>query len=391
MSRIPVFTALWITSVVAAVGVATFLVAGLVLAKLVDPNPFPLTGLQSPRGLTVLEDGQLLVAEVLGGRLLRLDPKGKVSVVQERLPATFGGPGEQYPTGVSAAALVDGTYYYVVGEFRGSRYSTLYRLDPAGPPEALAGGVGRDGFPASRLTNPYDLVAAPQGGFLVSDSGINGVLHISGTGVISEYALFPRRELNTGPEDYTFDVVPTGLTLGPDGALYLASFTGYPYLPGAAYIYRLEDRNRDGDAMDSGEVTVYAEGFSAATDLAFAGDGSLLVTEFSADMLGLITDYDIDQAAEIPGRLVRWREGNIEVVAEGLVSPTSVAVLPGRIFVSEEFAGRVTEIGARPSDENWPKAASVAAGLLAAALLLAALIWWQRNHRRVAAGLDSSS
>ena len=42
-----------------------------------------------------------------------------------------------------------------------------------------------------------------------------------------------------------------------------------------------------------------------------------------------------------PGRLVRWRDGAITVVASGLVSPTAVALMDGRIYVSEEFAGRV--------------------------------------------------
>jgi glucose/arabinose dehydrogenase len=278
-----------------------------------------------------------------------MDRAGNLRVIQEFLPATFGGPGEEYPTGVSAAIRVDGAYYYVVGEFRGSRYSTLYRLVPGGEPQALAGGIDSDGFPATRLTNPYDLVAAPQGGFLVSDSGINAVLHIAESGAVSEYAVFPRRE-SAGPEgDQAFDVVPTGLTQGPNGAFYLASFTGFPYPSGEAYVYRLDDLNQDGDALDPGEVEVYAKGFTTATDLAFASDGTLLVTEFSADMRRLITDYDIDQAAEVPGRLVRWRgresAGEIEVVAEGLVSPTSVAVLGDRIFVSEEFAGRVTKVG----------------------------------------------
>ena len=339
-----------------------------------------LEDLKSPRGLTPLGNGSVLVSEVLGGRLLELALNGDMNVVQEGLPATLGGPGGNYPTGVSAAIFVESAYYYVVGEFRGSRYSALYQLAPGAAPELLAGGTNRDGFPATRLTNPYDLAPAPEGGFLVSDAGANAVLHVSPDGAVSDYATFPRRELSTQEGDLTFDVVPTGLAIGPDGALYLASFTGFPYPQKAADVYRLEDLNGNGDAMDSGEVTVYAQGFSTATDLAFDEDGSLLVTEFSADLAGLIKGPGIEQAEQIPGRLVRWNEGTLEVVADGLVSPTGVAVLGGRILVSEEFAGRVREVLTPAPGVNLDWTLSLLVGVIAAAIGFLGATWWRRRR-----------
>jgi hypothetical protein len=179
------------------------------------------------------------------------------------------------------------------------------------------------------------------------------------------------------------DVVPTGLAYGPDGALYMASLTGWPYPPGVANVYRLEDANGDGDAMDPDEVSVYAEGFTAATDLAFEASGALLVTEFSTDMAGLVVDLTAERAVELPGRLVRYRTGGpLEVVAAGLVSPTAVAVSGDRIFVSEEFAGRVREVGVAPAGRamgDW--VASLLAGLVAAACVAVAL-WWVRGRPR---------
>ena len=38
-------------------------------------NPVVVTGLNTPRGLTQMDDGSLLIAEVRGGRLLRLSPQ----------------------------------------------------------------------------------------------------------------------------------------------------------------------------------------------------------------------------------------------------------------------------------------------------------------------------
>lgn len=78
-------------------------------------------------------------------------------------------------------------------------------------------------------------------------------------------------------------------------------------------------------------------------------------------------------AAEIPGRLLRLKNGVANVVAEGLVSPTSVVTIEGRILVSEEFAGNVVEID--PVSENpaseWvtPVAVGLATSALAAFLL----------------------
>jgi hypothetical protein len=327
------------------VGVLFALIAAIAIGRLAGESSPLADGLEAPRSLTPLPGGGLLVAETGGGRLLEMSSDCEVTVIKDGLPHTLGGPGGSHPTGVSAAIQVGEAYYYVVGEFRGSRYSTFNMLGPEGTVEVVAGGVDSNGFPATLITNPYDLVqSTTPGEFLISDSGRNAVLRVAEDGKISEYALFPRREVPES-DGRVMDVVPTGLAYGPDGALYAASLTGYPYPQGAAYVYRMEDHNGDGDALDDGETTVYAEGFSAATDLAFDEDGSLLVTEFSTNMRTLVIELGTSSAAAIPGRLVRWQDGAIEVVAYGLVSPTSVAVAGGRIFVSEEFAGRITEIG----------------------------------------------
>jgi len=276
-----------------------------------------------------------------------LSPHGDLNIIQDGLPATLGGPGGQYPTGVSAAVVVEDVFYFVVGEHRGRPFSTLYSLVLGEDPQFFAGGVQLGGMPATHLTNPYDLVQAPEGGFFVSDSGYNAVLHVTASGNVLDYALFPERTNPLYPEHNihpTIDVVPTGITYGPDGALYVASFTGFPNPPGAAAVYRVEDLNFDGDAADEGEVTVFAEGLSVATDLVFEEKGTLLVTEFSENIASFGGVYDLEHSSAAPGRLVRLVDGEIETVADGLISPTALTVIGSRIFVSEEFAGRVTEI-----------------------------------------------
>lgn len=351
------------------VGIVVVLVTAAVLGAFT--SPIVITGLTAPRGLTPTDDGGLLIAETGAGRLLEMSPDGDISVIEDGLPFTLiSGPGNKYPAGPSAVVERDGRYFYVVGGFTEQGFSELYRLDPGNAPVPLTGQEIRNRFGSNAVTNPYDLVPVSDGGFLVSDSGINSVLRISEEGEISEYVDFPRREnpnSTDGPAE--IDVVPTGIARGPDGAVYVASLTGFPYPKGAAHIYRIEDGAGEGDRTAGSEFSVFATGFTAATDLAFDEDGSLLVTEFSTDMRALAED-DIREAQRIPGRLVSWRDGEITVVAEGLVSPSSVAVTDGRVFVSEEFAGRVSEIPTEDAGSDiWAWVWAVAAGGSAALLI----------------------
>ena len=96
--------------------------------------------------------------------------------------------------------------------------------------------------------------------------------------------------------------MPTGIALGPDGAAYVATLTGFPCPTGGARVLRLQDDNGDGDALDLGETTVYADGFTAATDVAFEADGAMLVTEYSGDMRSL-AEVGFKESHLFPGRL----------------------------------------------------------------------------------------
>lgn len=301
------------------------------------------TGLTAPRGLHPLPDGALLVAEG-DGRILRLGPDGEMQTVADQLPTATGTLyGGSYTIGPSGVAYAGGAYYFVVGEFRDKGFREAYRYEPGGRPERLTGQDPTGLGPPNFLTNPYDLAVEPDGTLLVSDSGINAVLRVSTGGEVSIYADI---EPLTGVASTDLDAVPTGLTQGPDGALYVGILSGHPYPQGAARVYRLEDRNRDDDAMDASETTVYAEGFTAVTDVAFDAGGSLLVTEMSNN-LATLDDIGYARSDEYPGRLVRWRGAGqgLEVVADDLFSPTALAVnSEGDVFVSEEFAGRIVRI-----------------------------------------------
>ena len=299
-------------------------------------------GLASPRGLTALDDGRLLVAELGAGRLLLVDADGEVEVLADLLPRLADGP-EGAPAGVSAAVMDGDTTYYIVGEARAKGFREVYALRPGGAPEGVTGQDVMGTGPAEPLLNPFDLLQLPSGDLVISDAGANVVWRVTLDGDISLYAdtgLIPYVNSNGRGE---VEPVPTGMTTGPDGAVYLTTLTGAPFPAGGAKVYRILDRNADGDALDPGETEVYAVGFTTATDVAFLPDGSLLVTEYTTEMAELASK-GYARSSEHPGRLVRWERGRRSVVMDGLVAPTSVTVIDGVAYVSEEYAGRVRAI-----------------------------------------------
>jgi sugar lactone lactonase YvrE len=64
--------------------------------------------------------------------------------------------------------------------------------------------------------------------------------------------------------------VPTSVTVGPDGALYVGELTGGPFPVGGASIWRV---------VPGEDPTQYATGFTNIMGLGFAPDGTLYVAE----------------------------------------------------------------------------------------------------------------
>jgi sugar lactone lactonase YvrE len=110
--------------------------------------------------------------------------------------------------------------------------------------------------------------------------------------------------------------VPTEVVRGPDGALYVSTLTGAPFLPGLARIYRV---------TPGGAPTVYRDGFTAITDFDFGPDGSLYVLQFASELF-------LGGA----GSVVRVSpDGTRTTIASGLVAPTGLTVGPdGSVYVT---------------------------------------------------------
>ena len=320
-----------------------------------------MSGLDSPRGLAWGPEGGLYVAEagstsVMGpcaavyrgnncysgtGAITRLW-RGRQERVASGLPSTYNasvldivGPNHLSFVGRGNLAMTVGwggppAARAQLGEL-GTLFGALYSVTPSGQWRVVADVSAFEdannpaGGPID--SNPYGVLA--EGGTrYVTDAGGNSLLQVAMNGEVSLVAVFPSTPVPAGPFNPPFaqsEAVPTSITRGPDGALYVSTLSGAPFLPVAARIYRV---------VPGQSPQVYATGFTQVTDHDWGPDGSLYVLQYaSAPFFGG------------NGSVVRVAPNGVRTtVAEDLFHPTSVLLGPdGAIYVSNY--GNVAGVG----------------------------------------------
>lgn len=170
-------------------------------------------------------------------------------------------------------------------------------------------------------SNPFGLLAEPSQ-LLVADAGGNSLISVDASRTTDVVTTFPSTP--APPPFNVSEAVPTEVERGPDGALYVSTLTGAPFVAGTAGVYRLDA---------AGNATMFAGGFKMVVDFAFDRRGGLYVLEYDTAPIffgghGRLT-------------LVR-RDGTRVVLSRTLTSPTSVAVGPdGAVYVSN-FGNRAS-------------------------------------------------
>jgi hypothetical protein len=316
------------------------------------------SGLNNPRGLAFGPEGALYVAEAGAGGAGPSIPgpdnapvyfgnsgsitriyKGTQTRIVTGLPSlapsnafraigpndiSFQGRGNMY---VSFGLGGDPAKLEPLGE-DGDLFGKVIRLQPSGHWREAAdiaayeavvnpGGLAID-------SNPYSLCAEP-GFTAVVDAGGNALLRIQANGTISTVAVFPSRMVPAPPflglppgAMIPMQSVPDCVAKGPDGAYYVGELTGFPFVPGAARVFRV---------VPGQSPQAVLEGFTNIMDVDFGPDGSLYVLQHD------------DNGLLVPGNtasLIRVQPGGTRAaVTSTLDNPTSVAIGPdGAAYVS---------------------------------------------------------
>lgn len=333
-------------------------------------------GLNNASGLSFGSDGSLYVTEAgTGGNGACVPPpsgqgdslcygtSGAVTKVEN-------GKTKRVLTGLPSLALPDGT---------GAAGPRDIQFDATGKPYVLVGYAANPTFRDRNLGNTdlgkiitpnfktnswtsvadlanYELANNPDGsdlnsnplGFLIDgnnlvavDAGANDLLSVRTDGSnLQAIATFPQEILTNPvfpsadtpsnepaqvpsgsetPPSLPIQSVPSNVVKGPDGAYYVSQFTGFPFPEGGAKIYR----------VDADGTTVYADGFTQLTDLAFDTAGNLYALQYANQPAwkGNLDGSVIKIAAD--GTRTTILSGN------GLESPSALTIGPdGEIYVT---------------------------------------------------------
>jgi hypothetical protein len=318
------------------------------------------SGFDNPRGVVVGRDGRLFVAEAgrggpkcvtggpegnlcvgLTGAISVINPGGGHSRILSGLASISdeGGVAATGPDGLSRNS--DGSLFTVMTSCRQqvaelptsvfgaslvntvkSQVGQIIKQVPGGyERKADVGGFGWDwsldhkGLVPGQFPdcNPYGILTQDDGVHWVVDAATNTLDRISPDGRVQIVSFFPNPSSS--------DAVPTCVSRGPDGALYIGELTGGGNGPGASRIWRVDPR------PGHRTPTLWASGLTAVTGCGWL-NGSFYATEFST--LGF------ESFAPGTGAVVRVPAHSTSpvTVVDGLSFPQSFAGSGHSIYVS---------------------------------------------------------
>jgi hypothetical protein len=261
-------------------------------------------------------------------------------------------PAEMTPEGIPTDAF--GALLHVTEE---GGYEVVVDLiayeeenNPAADTETIT-----DGQPEVH-SNPYSVIAVGETLYVV-DAGGNDILKVEADGTVTTFGVlgpievpaFDEEGQPTG-ETRMAQPVPTDIAQGPDGAFYVTTLGGE--VAGHAQVVRFEDLDGDGDALEEGEMTIYADDLSNAVGVDVDAAGNVYVAQLVNDfatanpgdpttLIGAVVVIAADgtQTQLFEGDLLAL--GDVAVSADGEVYATTMSVFPGAgqvVYLPQEDA-----------------------------------------------------
>lgn len=316
-------------------------------------------GLNNPSGIAFAPDGDLYVTEVGNGGPPNADHSnctfsppqpsiercyGETGAVARILPAggfervATGLPSLGLPNGSGEGGPADLSFHgmaaYVTIAWGGDPsnraglgpkshlFGNLVRITRGGTMQRLADVAAHESlenpYGGAVDSNPYGVLAQP-GRRIVADAGSNALIEAGANGGTRTLAVLP--PLPAVPVLGPREPVPTSVTEGPDGALYVSQLSAFPFFAGTAPVLRVES---DGSA-----ISTFAAGFTAVVDIAFDAGGALYVLEVARGQQAPFPPPPPNPGLGI-GRLLRQCPGNStpEVLVTGLDYARGLAIGP---------------------------------------------------------------
>jgi hypothetical protein len=337
-----------------------------------------INGLNSPRGITIDSEGNLYIAEAgIGGdspcipspsaqgEELCYGPTGAIAILDPETrnltrPIT-NLPSLALPNGSDASGIHD-LHFNSNGELLGvlglagnpnlrdtvlniPEFGNLITVDlnptPSWSPRADLAALERDNNPdgGDLISNPFSLTSLGNTTYAV-DAGGNSLLTIDSDNQVEVATIFPTTLVDNSipdlPNPFPMQPVPTGIAIAPDNSIYVTEYTGFPFPPGEADIYRWQGAN----------LSTIESNFTNLIDLAFDSNGNLYALEYATNVL----------AGDFTGSL--WQitpDGTRNKInVQGLQFPTGLAINENNtIYIANQgFSSGVGEIIALEESDN---------------------------------------
>lgn len=175
-----------------------------------------------PLGVASAADGTVFVADTGNHAIRRIDVGGTVTTVAGGISGSADGAGAAARFFDPAGLAVTAAGTVIVAD---TVNNTIRRIDPDGKVTTLAGSIyGQGNLGAGRpaFRRPTSAAAGTDGVIYVADSGNHRVCRIEPSGQVDLVAGRPTGGCADGDGDLVGFRCPTGLSVAPDGTLYVA-------------------------------------------------------------------------------------------------------------------------------------------------------------------------